>query len=471
MDQIESRGLISQRKIRRQDLDPVTLDQRLDELRNSEIFAVDRRINGSGLMNPRNLGWWSCGSNAIFLGLIWIKLTGKFVAGRGLTVAFDQARWFGVSGARGVWRLGLDAKSQEREWESWNESFFQYFCPILPTPDKMEGWDQLEECLGCCHMSIGLLGAGGDKDNGTGIEGLEVVGRVVPQRAFSTARKSKPKERKHDDSHLSLRKRNRTISWEGSIASQRLGLEGRKHDDSHLPLRKRNWMTSWEGSIASQRSGLEDDPDSPGRCIAIMPKLIIWLRKALNVGDVFGSQKGHFSWRKLEERALSLRRKGWSLRGEEPWKKGVWRGFYTVAPTSSHQSTSKSRFVLREVLEKKTALVSKDQVLCLLQEEEKEVRLLIYSSFSLSLTELSESESTAADSSSLPDRCLEGSASLADARTGGEAPNNSHPPKQKSQEFEKIHGVVSQAWGFSLVLHSIRSVRGVVTPGSKIQLR
>ncbi|KAL0921112.1 hypothetical protein M5K25_008149 [Dendrobium thyrsiflorum] len=40
---------------------------------------------------------------------------------------------------------------------------------------------------------------------------------------------------------------------------------------------------------------------------------------------------------------------------------GVWRGFHTVAPASSHRSTSKSRFVLREVLKKKTALVSKDQ--------------------------------------------------------------------------------------------------------------
>ncbi|KAL0921242.1 hypothetical protein M5K25_008299 [Dendrobium thyrsiflorum] len=62
------------------------------------------------------------------------------------------------------------------------------------------------------------------------------------------------------------------------------------------------------------------------------------------------------------------------LEREKSLGEGVWRGFYTVAPASSHRSTSMSRFVLREVLKKKTALVSKDQVLFLLQEEEKGVR-------------------------------------------------------------------------------------------------
>ncbi|KAL0922880.1 hypothetical protein M5K25_006908 [Dendrobium thyrsiflorum] len=86
--------------------------------------------------------------------------------------------------------------------------------------------------------------------------------------------------------------------------------------------------------------------------------------------------KSHFSWRKLEERALSLRGERVELEREKILGEGVWRGFYTVAPASSHRSTSKSRFVLREVLKKKTALVSKVQVLCLLQEEEKEVKVL-----------------------------------------------------------------------------------------------
>ncbi|KAL0912000.1 hypothetical protein M5K25_017941 [Dendrobium thyrsiflorum] len=83
--------------------------------------------------------------------------------------------------------------------------------------------------------------------------------------------------------------------------------------------------------------------------------------------------ESHFSWRKLEERDLSLRGERVEIEREKSLGEGVWRGFYTVAPASSHRSTSKSRFVLREVLKKKTALVSKDQVLCLLQEEEKEV--------------------------------------------------------------------------------------------------
>ncbi|KAL0910162.1 hypothetical protein M5K25_021106 [Dendrobium thyrsiflorum] len=85
--------------------------------------------------------------------------------------------------------------------------------------------------------------------------------------------------------------------------------------------------------------------------------------------------ESHFSWRKLEERALSLRGERVELEREKILGEGVWRGFYTVAPASSHRSTSKSRFVLREVLKKKTALVSKNQVLCLLQEEEKEVKI------------------------------------------------------------------------------------------------
>ncbi|KAL0928527.1 hypothetical protein M5K25_000415 [Dendrobium thyrsiflorum] len=86
--------------------------------------------------------------------------------------------------------------------------------------------------------------------------------------------------------------------------------------------------------------------------------------------------ESRFSLKKLEERALSLRGERVELEREKSLGEGVWRGFYTVAPASSHRSTSKSRFVLREVLKKKTALVSKDQVLCLLQEEEKEVKVL-----------------------------------------------------------------------------------------------
>ncbi|KAL0920276.1 hypothetical protein M5K25_009399 [Dendrobium thyrsiflorum] len=135
---------------------------------------------------------------------------------------------------------------------------------------------------------------------------------------------------------------------------------------------------------------LLDDPDRPGQYIAIMPKLIIWLRKALNYllersyrtgrsQDRPGRYKSYrtFSWttRELHKRALSLRGERVELEREKSLGEGVWRGFYTVAPTSSHRSTSKSRFILREVLKKKTALVSKDQVLCLLQEEEKGVRI------------------------------------------------------------------------------------------------
>ncbi|KAL0921345.1 hypothetical protein M5K25_008408 [Dendrobium thyrsiflorum] len=75
-------------------------------------------------------------------------------------------------------------------------------------------------------------------------------------------------------------------------------------------------------------------------------------------------------------RALSLRGERVELEREKILGGGVWRGFHTVALASSHRSTSKSRFVLREVLKKKTALVSKDQVLCLLQEEEKGVKVL-----------------------------------------------------------------------------------------------
>ncbi|KAL0908934.1 hypothetical protein M5K25_023448 [Dendrobium thyrsiflorum] len=60
--------------------------------------------------------------------------------------------------------------------------------------------------------------------------------RMVPHRVLSITKTSNPKERRHDDSHLSLRKRDWMISWEGSIASQRSDLE---HDDSHISLRKR----------------------------------------------------------------------------------------------------------------------------------------------------------------------------------------------------------------------------------------
>ncbi|KAL0919969.1 hypothetical protein M5K25_009063 [Dendrobium thyrsiflorum] len=93
--------------------------------------------------------------------------------------------------------------------------------------------------------------------------------------------------------------------------------------------------------------------------------------------------ESHFSWRKLEERALILRGERVELEREKSLGEGVWRGFYTVAPASSHRSTSKSRFVLREVLKKKTALMSKDQVLCLLQEEEKEVKVLYLTGLSV----------------------------------------------------------------------------------------
>ncbi|KAL0910221.1 hypothetical protein M5K25_021178 [Dendrobium thyrsiflorum] len=115
-----------------------------------------------------------------------------------------------------------------------------------------------------------------------------------------------------------------------------------------------------------ESSAVRDDLDRPGRFISIMPKLIIRLWQP----------KCHFSWRKLEERALGLRGETVELEREKILGEGVWRGFHMVAPASSHRSTSKSRFVLRELLKKKTALVSKDQVLCLLQEEEKGVKVL-----------------------------------------------------------------------------------------------
>ncbi|KAL0906701.1 hypothetical protein M5K25_025216 [Dendrobium thyrsiflorum] len=66
---------------------------------------------------------------------------------------------------------------------------------------------------------------------------------------------------------------------------------------------------------------------------------------------VFWQPESHFSWRKLEERALSLRGERVELEREKSLGEGVWRGFYTVAPASSHRSTSKSRFILREVFE------------------------------------------------------------------------------------------------------------------------
>ncbi|PKU66491.1 hypothetical protein MA16_Dca006819 [Dendrobium catenatum] len=47
----------------------------------------------------------------------------------------------------------------------------------------------------------------------------QVKARMVPRRAYSTTSGSNPKERKHDDSHLSLRKRKLNILWEGSITS------------------------------------------------------------------------------------------------------------------------------------------------------------------------------------------------------------------------------------------------------------
>ncbi|PKU65148.1 hypothetical protein MA16_Dca004764 [Dendrobium catenatum] len=43
--------------------------------------------------------------------------------------------------------------------------------------------------------------------------------RVVPQRVYSTTSGSNPKKIKHDDSHLSLRKRKLKFLWKGSIAS------------------------------------------------------------------------------------------------------------------------------------------------------------------------------------------------------------------------------------------------------------
>ncbi|KAL0911965.1 hypothetical protein M5K25_017905 [Dendrobium thyrsiflorum] len=117
--------------------------------------------------------------------------------------------------------------------------------------------------------------------------------------------------------------------------------------------------------LASESSDQELDNESP------LFKLF-----TKDLAGVFGSQKGHFSWRKLEERALSLRGERVELEREKSLGEGVWRGFHTVAPASLHRSTSKSRFVLREVLKKKTALVSKVQVLCLLLEEEKGVSFL-----------------------------------------------------------------------------------------------
>ncbi|KAL0909956.1 hypothetical protein M5K25_020871 [Dendrobium thyrsiflorum] len=69
--------------------------------------------------------------------------------------------------------------------------------------------------------------------------------------------------------------------------------------------------------------------------------------------------ESHFSWRKLEERALSLRGERVELEREKILRggfKGVWRGFHTVTTASSHRSTYKSRFILREVLGRRRLL-------------------------------------------------------------------------------------------------------------------
>ncbi|KAL0907780.1 hypothetical protein M5K25_022216 [Dendrobium thyrsiflorum] len=70
-----------------------------------------------------------------------------------------------------------------------------------------------------------------------------------------------------------------------------------------------------------------------------------------DLARVFWQPASHFSWRKLEERVLSLRGERVELEREKSLGEGVWRGFYTVVPASSHRSTSKSWFVLREVFE------------------------------------------------------------------------------------------------------------------------
>ncbi|KAL0919801.1 hypothetical protein M5K25_011920 [Dendrobium thyrsiflorum] len=154
---------------------------------------------------------------------------------------------------------------------------------------RMKGWDQLEELLGCCHMSTRFLGAGGGKDKGHHPslgslilkerkhltykekrarksyrkEALLPTGdpvwifveiRMVPQRVLSITKTSNPKERRHDDSHLSLRKRDWMISWEGSIASQRSDLEtlwGRKHC---FPQKARSGSLKFESRMVPQRA-------------------------------------------------------------------------------------------------------------------------------------------------------------------------------------------------------------------------
>ncbi|KAL0912824.1 hypothetical protein M5K25_016233 [Dendrobium thyrsiflorum] len=125
----------------------------------------------------------------------------------------------------------------------------------------------------------------------------------------------------------------------------------KEEKDKNKPVGKtsndKKQKISW-ADLASESSDQELDDEDDRQIVQDDPSL--W------------QPESRFSWRKLEERALSLRRERVELEREKSLGEGVWRGFYTVAPASSHRSTSKSRFVLREVLTKKTTLVSKDQV-------------------------------------------------------------------------------------------------------------
>ncbi|KAL0927621.1 hypothetical protein M5K25_001812 [Dendrobium thyrsiflorum] len=46
-----------------------------------------------------------------------------------------------------------------------------------------------------------------------------------------------------------------------------------------------------DSRLKNEKNSFLDDPDRPGRCIAIMPKLIIWLRKALNLASESSDQE------------------------------------------------------------------------------------------------------------------------------------------------------------------------------------